>query len=250
MKVQLILFDWGGTLVSVASQPEALYRGACAVAEILLGRRDEAIILDLARQATRAESTAAADPTLREVDLGTLLSDWATGHGVSLRDGQMAEAIETVGAHWLKAGLEPFPGVVEAVGELRAADYRIGLVSNVFIPAGFCRRELARQGLADLLNFAIFSSEVGYRKPSPIIYEAALAKAFPNGRPADLSRVLFVGDSPTCDVMAPAALGMRTALVASPPGTWPESDLVAARPDLYLDNVAELPGRLRTCDFG
>ena len=248
MKVKLVLFDWGGTLVSVASQPEALYRGACAVAEILLGRRDEVVVLDLARQATRAERTAAADPSLREVELGALLADWAAAHGVSLRDGQMARAVEAVGAHWLQAGLEPFPGVLEAVGELRAAGYRIGLVSNVFIPAGYCRRELARQGLADLLDFAVFSSEVGYRKPSPVIYEAALDAAFPDGRPADLSRILFVGDSPTCDVMAPAALGMRTALVASPPGTWPETDLAAARPDLYLDSVAELPGRLRACD--
>jgi FMN phosphatase YigB (HAD superfamily) len=243
--VEKILFDWGGTLVSVATQPVALYRGACAVAEILLGHRQESAVHDLAGQAARAEAACAADPHHREIELPRLLAAWATGHGAKHDDAQLAKAVEAVGEYWLQAGLEPFPGVLETAEILQKEGFRLGLVSNVFIPPDYCRRELARQGLADFMDFAIFSSEVGYRKPSPSIYEAALNAAYPDGRPRDLSKVLFVGDAPVYDVIVPASMGMRTALVASPAGTWPESDLEVARPDFSLASVTELPAKLK-----
>ncbi|HSW45288.1 MAG TPA: HAD hydrolase-like protein, partial [Phycisphaerae bacterium] len=56
--------------------------------------------------------------------------------------------------------------------------------------------------------------------------------------------VLFVGDSPLLDVAAPAAMGMKTALVDSKPGFWPAKDLVSASPDLHLETVADLPALL------
>jgi putative hydrolase of the HAD superfamily len=133
---------------------------------------------------------------------------------------------------------------VQALTELRGRGFRLGLVSNVWIPPGFCRLELQREGFGELLDFAVFSSEVGFRKPSPVIYEAGLRAAFPAGRPRNLSGVLFVGDSPSCDVIAPARLGMKTVLVECVPGIWPEMDHAAARPDLRVKAVAELPAAL------
>jgi len=245
VNLDLIIFDWGGTLVSVAAQPEALYRGARAVCDTLLGRSDESLVRALAETALRAEAAAAADGRHREVNLAALLADWAAAHGQRPGKSQLERAVRAVGEHWLNAGLQPYPGAREAVRILHDAGYRLGLVSNVMIPPDYCRRELEREGFADVLDFAVFSSQVGYRKPSRAIYEAALAAAFPEGPPADLSRVLFVGDSPSCDVMAPAALGMKTALVASSPGTWPEADLAAARPDLRIGSVRELPRCLK-----
>jgi FMN phosphatase YigB (HAD superfamily) len=178
------------------------------------------------------------------VELAALLADWSSRHGGQADGDAIERAVEAVGTHWLGAGLSAYPGALEAVQALNGAGYRLGLVSNVFIPPVYCRRELERQGFASMLAFAVFSSEVGYRKPAPAIYEAALSAAFPDGRPADLSRVLFVGDSPSCDVTAPAAMGMKTALVAGEPGTWPASEVAAARPDLRLEAIRELPGRV------
>jgi putative hydrolase of the HAD superfamily len=60
-------------------------------------------------------------------------------------------------------------------------------------------------GIGPRLDAAVFSSEVGKRKPHPAIYDAALS---------DLGvapeRALFVGDRLIEDVQGPAELGMTT----------------------------------------
>jgi putative hydrolase of the HAD superfamily len=202
--------------------------------------------LALAAEAVLAERQANADPNHREIDLAIFLADWARRQGQLVEPARITTAVDAIGESWIGQALQPIPGAVEALLELRRRGYRIGLVSNVWLPPDYCRRELEREGFSPLLDFAVFSSEVGFRKPSPIIYEAALAAAFPQRRPADLSGVLFVGDSPPYDVAAPAAMGMKTALVDSPPDLWSSDVRSAVRPDLHLKTVADLPGLLVT----
>ena len=244
MDIDLIIFDWGGTLADVSNQPEALFAGSSVVSEVLSGRSDPDTARALVVHALGAEKAAAADPSCREVDLTVLMADWAKAHGWPADNARVAAAVKALGECWVGGALEPLPGAVETVRQLRGAGYRIGLVSNCWIPKLYCDQELARQGFASLMDFAVYSSEVGFRKPSATIYRAALGKAYPDGQRPDMSRVLFVGDSPTCDVMAPAAMGMRTALVAGRPGLWSEQDLARANPDLQVASVAELPALL------
>ena len=238
MEVDLILFDWGGTLAAVERQAHALCCGALAAAEILAARPGEGD--SLVGEIQRAEQEAAADPTHREADLRAVVARWASSLGGPVDPDRLAAAQDALGRAWV-GSLVPLPGARQALESLRRRAYPIGLVSNCCLPPEYCRQELARQGLPELLDFAVFSSEVGYRKPSPVIYEEALKKADSRRRPADRSRVLFVGDSPALDVMAPAGMGMKTALINRPPGIWPAADYARARPDLRIDTVAELP---------
>ncbi len=242
-QIDVVLFDWGGTLAHVRTQAENFAVGAAKAARILCGPAGPKDIERLGRAILSAEATAAADPSHREADLTAILTEWATTINPSFTSTQLDAARDALGTQWI-GSLEPTPGAVEAVGELHGRGLRIGLVSNCSIPPEYCRREFAREGFAALMDFAVFSSEVGYRKPSGIIYEAALRLAFPDGQRRETSRVLFVGDSPALDIIAPAALGMRTAQVASPNGFWPEEDHDQARPDWRIKSVAELPGLL------
>lgn len=244
MDIDLIIFDWGGTLADVTNQPEALFAGSSVVSEVLTGRRDANAARELVAHAFRAEKEAAADPDCREVDLAVLLAKWAEARGQPPDAERLAAAVQALGERWVGGALEPLPGSLEAVRKLREAGYRLGLVSNCWIPKLYCDRELARQGFAPLMDFAVYSSEIGYRKPSKTIYETALGRAYPNGQEPDLARVLFVGDSPACDIMGPATLGMKTVLVAGRAGLWSEQDLSRAKPDLRISSVAELPALL------
>lgn len=247
MSIELIIFDWGGTLAEVARQPEALHRGACAVGRVLTGMADETVAAELAARALNAEAAAAADPEHREVNLRELLAEWARDRGLGEANGDRIDAaVRAIGEHWVGGALEPIPGALEALGLLRQRGYRLGLLSNCSIPPDFCQQELARQGFAAMMDFAVYSSAVGYRKPSRSIYDAALEAAFPAGRPAELSGVLFVGDSPSCDVTGPAKLGMKTVMVSAKPGLWSDADYVNARPDLRLATVADLPAAIET----
>jgi len=240
MDIELILFDWGGTLADVSREPVAFLKGARAAGRILAGSSGDDVIEAMFKAAMQAERTAANDPEHREVDMAWFLSDWAKNWGCPATEDQIKAAVQAVGESWVGGALDPLPGALDTVKALYDRGYRTGLVSNCWLPPVYCRKELDRQGFSAVLDFAVFSSEVSCRKPSPAVYEMSLNKAYPAGIPDDLSRILFVGDSPSCDVIAPAQMGMKTALVASQPGTWPKEDYDRVRPDLRINHVTEL----------
>ncbi len=244
--IEAVLFDWGGTLAVVERQMEALRRGAAEVVQSLVGEPIPAVVDVLVTAAIEAEKHAAADPEHREVDLAELIRGSAGRYGVPVSEAQLAAAMAAIGRNWVGAALQVIPGVREMLLELRGRGLRIGLVSNVFIPPAYCLDELRHEHLVDLFDCTIFSSGIGYRKPSARIYEAAMQGVSPGGRRIDPACVLFVGDSPAYDVVAPAALGMKTALVAGAEGLWPQADYERAQPDLRLNSVLELAGVLST----
>ncbi len=59
--------------------------------------------------------------------------------------------------------------------------------------------------MAARLDIAVFSSEVGWRKPHPAIFERAL-----DALGVEPARTLFVGDTLATDVAGAAALGLHT----------------------------------------
>jgi putative hydrolase of the HAD superfamily len=88
---------------------------------------------------------------------------------------------------------------------LRKRGLKLGLVSNASDPPEDLHRELADSGVAERIDYAVFSSEVGHRKPDAEIFERALDAL---GVRADSA--LFVGDRLDEDVRGAAELGMTT----------------------------------------
>ena len=82
---------------------------------------------------------------------------------------------------------------------------KLGLVSNAFDPGWLLHRDLEQMGLAERLDFSVFSSEVGMRKPHPAIFERAL-----EALEVEPENALFVGDRLFEDVRGAAELGMTT----------------------------------------
>ncbi len=240
MNIEVILFDWGGTLANIDRQLSAIRAGLARALDSIGQPLKPTLASTLVHAFQAAEAEAARDPEHREADLVAIIGRWMEEQRIQLDQGNFTRFCEILGQGWV-GSLDLFPDVLESLEELRGRGYRMGVVSNVSVPPQYCRQELARLGLAPLMDFEILSSEVGYRKPSPVIYEAALGKAYPEGRPADLSTVLFVGDSPAYDVIAPARMGMKTALVKTGGDLWPAADYAEADPDLCIECVAALP---------
>ncbi len=243
MDIDVILFDWGGTLSQVTVQDDKFRQWCAEAGRLVVGDNNAAAIEKLIERVLDSDRIASADPELREADLVCYLCDWATGLGKSVSPELRARCAQMLDRTWI-GSLEVLPGSVETLQELRRRGYRMGLVSNCMLPHDCSLAELTRHGLSQWLDFAVFSSDVGYRKPARAIYMEALRQAYQGTPPADLSRVLFVGDSPMFDCVAPAKLGMKTALIVRRNGLWAESDYAAARPDLTLHSVTELPGLL------
>jgi putative hydrolase of the HAD superfamily len=95
------------------------------------------------------------------------------------------------------------------------------VVSNWDLSLG---RALGQAGLAELVDGAVSSAEVGSAKPAPEPFLAGLALA---GVPA--SAALYVGDSPDTDIAGARGAGIRAVLVARE-GAAPEG--VEAVPSL------------------
>jgi HAD superfamily hydrolase (TIGR01509 family) len=106
--------------------------------------------------------------------------------------------------------VELLPGAASLLSQLAAAKIRVVLVSNaLWRDAVAYLTDFAAFGLAHTISAAISSVDVGYRKPHPAMFDAALTCA---GAPAE--RCAVVGDSELNDIIPGRALGCMTVRVA------------------------------------
>lgn len=68
----------------------------------------------------------------------------------------------------------------------------------------FSEKELRYLGLYEHFDFILFSSDVGYKKPSTMMFEMALDRFG-----LDASAVISIGDTPENDIIPPQSLGMQ-----------------------------------------
>ena len=94
------------------------------------------------------------------------------------------------------------------------------------------RPKIAASGFGDIMPFMVVSSEVGYEKPDPRIYQDGL-KQLGGVSAAD---TLFVGDNVETDIGGAQLAGMATAWVRRG-REWPAGN---QPPDYQIDHVDEL----------
>lgn len=100
---------------------------------------------------------------------------------------------------------EPYPESVQTLERLKSDGFKIGIVSNL----GYhYKQPFYDLGLDHLVEHAVFSCDVGLRKPDPKIYLLAADKL--NLKPSD---VLMVGDDIVCDVKAPEKINIHAVLL-------------------------------------
>lgn len=112
----------------------------------------------------------------------------------------LAEAHQRVGL-WTVA----IDGAVETVRELKAAGYRLGVVSNA---EGRVEHDLMGAGFAGLFDTVVDSHVVGVEKPDPRIFHIALERM-----KVEASSAVFLGDVPAVDVAGATAAGLTPFLL-------------------------------------
>jgi putative hydrolase of the HAD superfamily len=118
-----------------------------------------------------------------------------------------------------------FDDVLPALDRLARAGVAALVVSNHLWELPEIVRAL---GLGAKLEGVLTSARVGYRKPHPAIYAAALRLAG-----CDPSEVLFVGDNPESDVDGPRAAGM-CAVLLDRAGTHEGADVIRSLMEITL----------------
>ena len=118
----------------------------------------------------------------------------------------------------------------EALGRLRSAGLRLGVVSN---SDGKVEQALQAAGLIDYFDVVIDSSRVGIEKPDPAIFRAAL-----EALSVRADEAIYVGDLYEVDVLGARAAGIEAVLLTANPEL--------ARPCRTISSIHELADALLT----
>jgi len=125
-----------------------------------------------------------------------------------------------------------FPETIPVL-KILSTRYQLCLLSNGYGP--WTRRFLKVQGIDAYFREIIVSSEVGWEKPVPEIFDLALHRM---GKSP--GKTLMVGDYYDTDIRGAGNAGMHTAWIN--PEHAPLSGVI--QPDLILESLGELPAAL------
>jgi putative hydrolase of the HAD superfamily len=218
--VKAVIFDWGGTLTPWHTVDHvALWREVCDrhYATELSERTASAI------RAAERELWIAAERKHRSATMDHVFER----AGVTPTAELLASYFEAWEPHTLT---DPdAPGLLR---RLRRDGIRIGVLSNTMWPRDVHQQFFVRDGIGDLIDGAVYSSEIDWTKPHPEAFRAAMAAVGVD----DPASCVFVGDRPFDDVYGAKQAGLRAVLVAN-------SDVPAfadAEPDAVITRLADL----------
>jgi putative hydrolase of the HAD superfamily len=203
-----VLFDYGRTLVTFEYPTEDLLevmRGFRPRIETALGvpaPEAEAILEDVLLPLERIVGSMSED----EVEyMNVYRACWAQA-GMALPDGLLHDILDAEQQCWDRA-VTLDPDALQVLSWLGAHGIKRGVCSNAPFPPEMMRRQVDANGVGEMLDAVVFSSEVGRRKPAPEVYRAAL-----DAIGVDARHALFVGDRVREDYEGPRAVGMRAVI--------------------------------------
>jgi putative hydrolase of the HAD superfamily len=234
-----VLFDWGHTLMDWTWDDALLEAGHREGLAAIGAPVDRARALS---ESYRNESRLFAWEIPEEVEYPALARELLAAVGVDVDDAQLERFLIAEHAAWAPA--RRLAGTTHALLDaIRERGLKTGLVSNSMDPGWLLERDLDEMGLKDRLDVAVFSSDVGLRKPRREIFDRAL-----DGLGVQPERALFVGDRLREDVGGAQQLGMRTVQAlwfrAEEGGNGIEPDFRAFTQFDVLNAVRRLTGEL------
>lgn len=196
--VDAVVFDVYGTLIDIASAHP--YRRLFEFIRALM-------------------PNVAREQFAREVMTKSLsLSEAAKHYGVELPPALVEDLAAQLRGDL--SSIRPFPDALPTLDTLRLRGYRLGLCSNLAAPYV----APASSVLADLVDVALWSCEVGMLKPDAALFAEAALRL---GVAAD--RCLMVGDSLQADVLGARSAGFQSVhLLRGTAGTASSLDQVCA----------------------
>ena len=231
-----VLFDYGETLVEFTRPLEALAEAEQQILAVLAASGLSASVATLRPIMDRVEREVLEHDrsgALDEIDLTAASRRAYHDAGLRLDDELLDEVLSIEQeAWWHGANLDP--DAVPLLESLRAAGLRVGLCSNAPYRVQSLHGQLAHLGLEQHLDAVTFSAEIGWRKPSPRIFDTAM-----RALGTEAHSTVMVGDSETTDIVGAHAAGLRAVLVSR------SGEHGSGVADAVIAALRELPGALR-----
>jgi putative hydrolase of the HAD superfamily len=223
MGVEAVIFDWGGTLTPWHT------------VDIRIGWRKVARVLDPHRVEEVATRLLAAETALwdrtRSEHVGATLDEVFAMAELTVAE----DAVAQLFAFW-EPHTHTDPEVIPLFRGLRRRGIKVGVLSNTLWPRREHEQIFARDGVLELIDGAVYSSELPWAKPHPEAFLAAL-RAVQVDEPG---RAVYVGDRLFEDVYGAQAVGMRAVHVPHskiPPQQRGHTEGV---PDAVVERIADL----------
>jgi putative hydrolase of the HAD superfamily len=200
MEIDAVLFDWGGTLTPWHTLDHRAQWTAYAqaydpahgpeVAEALVAAEDDAW------QVSRDEHRSTSFPDIvRQAGLEP---------SGPRHDAGLAAFRDFWEPHtWIDPEAPPL------LRALRQRGLKLGVLSNTIWPRDEHERVFRRDGVLDLIDGAVYTSEIAYTKPHAEAFRAAMDAV----GATDPGRCVFVGDRVFDDIHGARSAGMRAVLL-------------------------------------
>jgi len=206
-----VLFDYGRTLVTFRYPTDDLlrvlddFRPRIETALGIRAPEAQKILEDVLLPLEEYIGSMSED----EVDYMDVYRETWQRAGLTLPDDLLHEILDAEQQCWDRA-VEVDGDAVQILTWLRERGIRSGVCSNAPFPPEMMRRQVASNGITELVDAIVFSSEVGRRKPAPEVYQAAI-----DAIGTTPQQTVFVGDRVREDYEGPRAVGMRAVVVTA-----------------------------------
>lgn len=230
MDIDAVIFDWGGTLTrwhDIDFHAESL---ALAAAVTTVGHDPDAA------RAALHEAGNVVWGRSREHQQSATLADLFEVAGLD-----HDPALLTAYREFWEPHTYTDPVVRPTWEALHALGIKVGVLSNTIWPRAWHERIFERDGVLDLLDGDVYTSEIPWTKPSPKAFAAALAAV----GATDPARCVYVGDRLYDDVWGARSAGLRA--IHLPHSTIPPQQMghTEGQPDAVVQSLEELPDIIR-----
>jgi putative hydrolase of the HAD superfamily len=226
-----VIFDWGGTLtrwhdIDVHEESRAL-----AAAVVNAQHHSEAELTDRLLRAGDIIWGRSRD-TQRSARIADLFDEAGLEHD--------PELLHAYRGFW-EPHTQTDPEVRPLWERLRAEGLKIGVLSNTIWPREWHRAFFERDGVLDLIDGDVYSSEIAWTKPAPQAFAAARAAVGVE----DPAACVYVGDRLFEDVWGPQQARMRSIFV--PHSTIPTAQQghTEGEPDAVVRRLSEIADVVR-----
>lgn len=242
MPLDTIIFDLGGTLIEYAGPyakwPDLETPGFTAAYNHLQSHNAPLPDLDTFMQtgfqlipgrwqaATRGEAN---------LTLANLLAD--TLHTAGLPNGNMALLADAAALYEqaICAQAQPIPSGKEVLAQLKAAGFKLGLISNTMFSGAAHIADMERFGLIDYFDAMLFSADENMWKPQPEPFVEMVARLG-----GTVETAVYIGDDPRADIVGAKTAGLRGIHFRSS-DRFPPADI---EPDATITALTDLPAIL------
>jgi putative hydrolase of the HAD superfamily len=236
VRVKAILFDFGDTLVSFEdfnyeASLTALHQTLVANGIVVPYEKFKKTYFKVRDQLYREDESSFKEVNFL-VRVSRVLKE--LGFNLSPTDSKIVCSVEAF-MHPLVESLRLKENAPRVLQELKKR-YRLGLVSNFAYPPAI-RQTMRKFDLFKFFDAIVISGDIGWRKPSPKIFEKALEVL-----QVSASETVFVGDAPFHDIAGAKKVGMKTVLLRQL-GEKERAD--TGNPDKIIGRLEELLTILR-----